>query len=248
MIISEDTNLYPNFGRSCMQSFMGFCSCICSGLAAGRLCKVLDLLNIYLHRGRNFGISPTAGGGAHHWLLSSPPSPSPSPQVQRGEAELDLGTWTWTRGTWVEVARGGKQVHRGVAEVYLLSSECNFNAMLTRREASTPRRSRGVLASLRVNIAEESVVKAPSATSAQCWRGGRQVHRGEAEVYLPPSESTLQRSRPSPPPPAVGLMISTPISIQSPMLHKWTWELVIGNIARIFDETWETWEQCRKWK
>ena len=93
-----------------------------------------------------------------------------------------------------------------------LDTECNFSAMLTRREASTPRRSRGVLASLRVNIAEESVVKAPSTTSAQCWRGGRQVHRGEAEVYLPPSESTLQRSRPSPPPPAVGLMISTPIA------------------------------------
>ena len=54
--MSEDTNLYLyNFGRSCMQSFMGFYSCICSGLAAGRLCKVLDLLNIYLHRGRNFG-------------------------------------------------------------------------------------------------------------------------------------------------------------------------------------------------
>ena len=54
--MSEDTNLYLyNFGRSCMQSFMGFCSCICSGLAAGRLCKVPDLLNIYLHRGRNFG-------------------------------------------------------------------------------------------------------------------------------------------------------------------------------------------------
>ena len=27
-----------------------------------------------------------------------------------------------------------------IAEVYLLSSECNFNAMLTRKEASTPRR------------------------------------------------------------------------------------------------------------
>ena len=36
-------------------------------------------------------------------------------------------TWTWTRGTLVEVARGGKQVHRG--------------------------NSRGVLASLLVNIA-----------------------------------------------------------------------------------------------
>ena len=31
-----------------------------------------------------------------------------------------------------------------------------------------------------------------------------------AEVYLPPSESTLLRSPPSPHPPTVGLMISTP--------------------------------------
>ena len=91
--------------------------------------------------------------------------------------------WTWTSCTWAEVAQGGKQVHRGVAEVYLLFSECNFSAMLTRREASTSRRSRGVLASLRVNIAEESVVKAPSATSAQCWRGGRE------------DESSLMRSQ-----------------------------------------------------
>ena len=45
-----------------------------------------------------------------------------------------------------------------IAEVYLLSSECNFNAMLTRREASTPSDSRDVLASLQVNIAAESVV------------------------------------------------------------------------------------------
>ena len=38
------------------------------------------------------------------------------------------------------------------------STECNFSAMLTSWEASTPRRSRGVLVPLRVNIAEESVV------------------------------------------------------------------------------------------
>ena len=32
-----------------------------------------------------------------------------------------------------------------LAEMYFSSSECNFSAMFTRREASTPRRSRGVL-------------------------------------------------------------------------------------------------------
>ena len=75
---------------------------------------------------KNFGISPTAGGGGLGRLRSSPLSPSPSPQVQRGEAELDLGTWTWTRGTWAEVARG--------AHHWLLSST-----------PSPSSRSRGVL-------------------------------------------------------------------------------------------------------
>ena len=56
-------------------------------------------LNIYILYYKDYGISPTAGGGGLGRLRSSPPSPSPSPQVQRGEAELDLGTWTWTRGT-----------------------------------------------------------------------------------------------------------------------------------------------------
>ena len=64
-----------------------------------------------------------------------------------------------TRQHCTEVARGGEQVHRGqvevqrgeaelnfnLAEMYLCSSECNFSAMLTSWEASTPRRSRGVL-------------------------------------------------------------------------------------------------------
>ena len=31
------------------------------------------------------------------------------------------------------------QLTQATAEVYLLPSECNFNSMLTRREASTPR-------------------------------------------------------------------------------------------------------------
>ena len=32
------------------------------------------------------------------------------------------------------------EITRGVAEVYLLFFECNFSTMLTRKEASTPRR------------------------------------------------------------------------------------------------------------
>ena len=74
--------------------------------------------------------------------------------------------------------------------VYLADSA----AMLTRREASTPRLRLGVLASLLVNIALKlhSVPLPP--TPLQCWFGGRQVHLGYASVYLPPSLSTLRRS------------------------------------------------------
>ena len=38
------------------------------------------------------------------------------------------------------------ELGRGVLELKLLSSECNFSAMLMKREASTPWRSLGVLA------------------------------------------------------------------------------------------------------
>ena len=107
-------------------------------------------------------------------------------------------TWTWTRWPWAEVARGGEQVHQGQAEVqrgeaelnfslaemYLFSSECNFSAMLTSWEASTPRRSRGVLVLATSQRCSGVNAGSPSATSVQCWRVGRQVHRGEAEVYL----------------------------------------------------------------
>ena len=74
--------------------------------------------------------------------------------------------------------------------VYLADSA----AMLTRREASTPRLRLGVLASLLVNIALKlhSVPLPP--TPLQCWLGGRQVHLGYASVYLPPSSSTLRWS------------------------------------------------------
>ena len=117
-------------------------------------------------------------------------------------------TSTWPRWTWSEVAQGGGQVHRGqvhqsqvqvqrgaaeldldlaemdLAEMYLSSSECNFSAMLTRREASTPRRSRGVLVLCSSQHCWGVCGGSPSATPMQSLRGGRQVHRGAAEVYL----------------------------------------------------------------
>ena len=108
------------------------------------------------------------------WVGVARGDPSQTP-IKSIEAKLKSNeakpswTSTWPRWTWSEVAQGGGQVHRGqvhqsqvqvqrgaaeldldlaemdLAEMYLSSSECNFSAMLTRREASTPRRSRGVL-------------------------------------------------------------------------------------------------------
>ena len=65
------------------------------------------------------------------------------------------------------------------------STECNFSAMLTSWEASTPRRSRGVLVLPTSQHCRGVCGGSPSATPMQILRDGRQVHRGEAEVYLP---------------------------------------------------------------
>ena len=120
-------------------------------------------------------------------------------EVQRGEAELDFNlaemdlSWSCTRWTSVDSTQGHRvqvQVQRGAAELNLdldevaLSWSCNFSAMLTSREASTPRRSRGVLVLPTSQHCSRVNAGSPSATSVQCWRVGRQVHRGVAEVYL----------------------------------------------------------------
>ena len=132
-------------------------------------------------------------------------------------------TWTWTRWPWAEVARGGEQVHRGqvevqrgeaelnfnLAEMYLFSSECNFSAMLTSWEASTPRRSRGVLVLPTSQHCRGVCGGSPSATPMQIWREGRQVHRGEAKVYLPFLRVKFAPSRWSPTPITVELNVST---------------------------------------
>ena len=63
-------------------------------------------------------------------------------------------SWTWPNWTWSEIAQGEPMLtllKSKSAELDLDSDEvalswsCNSSAMLTRREASTPRRSRGVL-------------------------------------------------------------------------------------------------------
>ena len=73
------------------------------------------------------------------WPTSKYPESKPStpPTSLKYPESMSRCTWTWIRGTWVEVALGGKQVH-------LLS-------------ARTP----------------------------QCWRGGRQIHRGVISTSIP---------------------------------------------------------------
>ena len=91
------------------------------------------------------------------------------------------------------------------AEVALGAFTTDSSAMLTRREASTPRLRLDVLASLLVNIAlklhlEKSKYTSatprctcfpPCATSAQVRLVQVQIHGGEAEVYLNMDEAYL---------------------------------------------------------
>ena len=141
--------------------------------------------------------------------LKFPKSRPSSPRRSRGELGLDEGdlSWSCTRcppTDSAQVPRVQGQVHRGAAEVNLALDEGDLSWSCTRRKASTPRRSRGVLAFLRVQLQRNVDEEGGKYTEAM------------AEVYLPPSESTLLRSPPSPHPPTVGLMISTPTASKPP--------------------------------
>ena len=127
---------------------------------------------------QNYGISTTAGGGVLGRLRSSTPSPSPSPTrrsrvglgLGRGVLELKLHEVPTTDSSqvrWVQV-----QVHRGEAEVYLNLDEAYLRRSCTRRKASTPRRSRGVLV-LPQNQHCCGVWWTPSTTLEHCWWGQR---------------------------------------------------------------------------
>ena len=75
------------------------------------------------------------------------------------------GRWTWSTPLKSPESKSKspsptRRSRVGLGDLNL--DEAYLSWSCTRRKASTPRRSRGVLASLRVNIAEESVVKAPS--------------------------------------------------------------------------------------
>ena len=79
--------------------------------------------------------------------------------------------------------------------------------MLTSWEASTPRRSQGVLVLPTSQHCRGVCGGSPSATPMQIWREGRQVHRGEAEVYLPFLRVKFAPSRWSPTPIPLNLML-----------------------------------------
>ena len=126
---------------------------------------------------------------------STLPTPLKSTKVKSRYNEAKPScTWTWPRWTWAEVARGGRQVHRGAAEMYLLSPECNFSAMLMRRKASTSRRSRDVLV-LPQNQHCIGVWWTPSTTSEHYWWGGGKYNEAQPSCTCIPTESTMLWSR-----------------------------------------------------
>ena len=87
----------------------------------------------------------------------------PQTPIKSIEAELDFNS---AEMDLTEVARGGLELK--LHEMYLFSSECNFSAMLTSWEASTPRRSRGVLVLPTSQHCSGVNADSPSATSVQC--------------------------------------------------------------------------------
>ena len=164
----------------------------------------------------------------HHRLRSSPSRPSWSPTrrsrvgLQLGRDGLDLKlhkeedkyteaksikaksksneaqpswTWTWLRWTWlrctcpppsatsVQCWREGRQVHRGAAEVYL--------------------------SSVRVNIAEESVMDHRVQLQCKVYEEGGKYTEAQPRCTCPSYESTLHTSRWSPCPVTDGLDVST---------------------------------------
>ena len=100
------------------------------------------------------------------------------------------GNWCWTSPTWSQVQWGQVQVQRGEAELNLNLTELNLSGVARGDPPQTPIKS--IEAKLKFNEAKPSwtstwprcTCSPPSATSVQCWRVGRQVHRGGAEVYL----------------------------------------------------------------
>ena len=104
-------------------------------------------------------------------------------------------TWTWLRWTWlrctcpppsatsVQCWREGRQVHRGAAEVYL--------------------------SSVRVNIAEESVVDHRVQLQCKVYEEGGKYTEAQPRCTCPSYESTLHSSRWSQCPVTDGLDVST---------------------------------------
>ena len=83
-------------------------------------------------------ISPAVGGCGLGELLSSPPSQG---QVQRGGLGLDEGdlSWSCTRCTAHPLTPHKTSESKSKSTAAIAEVDLDFNAMLTRREASTPR-------------------------------------------------------------------------------------------------------------
>ena len=121
--------------------------------------------------------------------LKFPESRPSSPRRSRGGLGLDEGdlSWSCTRCprplTPLKSPESKSKFTEAIAEVDLDLDEGDLSWSCTRRKASTPRRSRGVLAFLRVQLQRNVDEEGGKYTEAM------------AEVYLPPSESTLLRSQ-----------------------------------------------------
>ena len=132
--------------------------------------KIAHFAKLNIERFEFMWSPSVTGHGLHqHGLkltkFDSTPTPTKSNEGKSKSNEAQPSwTWTWPNWTWPEIAQGEPiltlvestqghrvQVQRGGAELDLdldemaLSWSCNSSAMLTRREASTSRRSRGAL-------------------------------------------------------------------------------------------------------
>ena len=128
-------------------------------------------------------------------LGSSPLRSSWSPtRRSRVGLQLDRNGLEWSCTRWSTT--DSDQVHRGQVEVQRGEAELDFN--LAEMDLTEVARGGPALTPLKATESKSKFNEAqPSwtwtwtrwpwaevATSVQCWRVGRQVHRGEAEVYL----------------------------------------------------------------
>ena len=97
-------------------------------------------------------------------------------------------------------SRYNETVHQGAAEMYLLSSECNFSALLMRRRQVQRGAAELYLSSYQINNAEESAVDYRVQLQRNVDEEGGKYTEAQPRCTWPLSESTLRQGRWGPPP------------------------------------------------